>query len=315
MSPTATRTGKKNNKAIPHDEPGTDTAGTAEHDEPAIDLKNYLDNLDNEIEYNVRLYRRLQRKGRYKSVFIDEYNDELPTYTEVGEKFGGGDYEFIIRIYSGGEKPDIKSNKFSLDDRFDEMIKPAAVPAVSSVVAPAPSPQNTDDSFNNTIALVEKVISLIAPMMKQQAPAAPVNPFEGMAAVTAMANKMIENSFNTQMKSQTEYFKQLKEKQEEIIDMAGNVATETEPTESDTIQKGIELVKQFLPMINTLGLGQLKPIAAPLKENPQVKYILDDQKRTGAFIKALEKTFPKKTAEKVVKVFIDSLKQKPETGS
>ena len=290
---------KKNNNKIIHN---NETAFNEPEESGApLDLKSYLDNLDSEKTFNVRLYRKIPRAGKSKSVFISEYNDELPSYTEVGELYGSGDYEFIIRIFYGEEKPELKTNKFTLDERFDAIANERAEQSALTVQETATQAATVapSQSLDNAFSLIEKVFSLMAPMMKQQEQ---TNPIEQMASITAMANKMMENSFNQQSKMQTEYFKQLKDKNEEIIEMQSQVV-EPEEKEEDITEKILSMVEKYLPLIKNLGMSQLKTMAEPLTQSNELQYIMQNQKRIDNFVSALNKKFAKKTVEKILGIF------------
>lgn len=252
------------------------------------------------------LYRNVAQKagaGRPKRFFLEEY-ETIPTFNEIGEAHGGGEYEIIAIAEADpdNDKPKIfKTARFNIDSRFDairDAIKAASI-----------KPQQTApgltaaDSFQQGLSMVTGLVQAIAPLItsRQQADS---NPAPLLTAMAEIGNNMLTTSFKTQMENQKMLIDTLRENTPAI---AGD--EEPEDKTFDKIMKALEL---FAPMF-LKAPDSLKPtMINAAKAQPDVKAILHSKIRKQALKKKLIDKFGENQAREIFKVF--DTKQDNATG-
>ena len=210
---------------------------------------------ETEDEYEIILYRILQKKTKKKKYYVDSWESEPPSNKEIAIIHGPGEYKFFA-IDPGTNEPRTKT--LNIGDEWqlahekylkeqEELTKPAKVPADSQHV----------DPFDQ----LDKLSKIIERMLPKQ----PANPFSEMPSFISSMGKS--------------YFESMSSAQDRMLEMtlskiekANDQPEQGEPPMEENQGLKKEIVDLFVHFFKTM-------LNAKGKEKEKIKKMIEKDKR------------------------------------
>jgi hypothetical protein len=271
--------------------------------------------INNEGNPRISLYREDRSGTQTVYLFLDDLDHCPVSYTEIGEKYGGGRF----RIYSRWKIPEtgvwhVVMHNFALSPRFDSIARSnatrevddtglpigaparAAVPQAQAVVVRQAEPPR--DRMQDTLMVIREIAAVMAPLLKPQR-----DPMEMLSMIVGMGQTMFKRSLD-----------QADEYGRRIMDMAdAQAGIEQEPEaapaaeevapKDPVIAMMLEALKTIVPMFRSIPDATAKAAAQPIASRPDVKALLSDVKRRRRMMYELRQAYPEREVERLCRVF------------
>jgi hypothetical protein len=286
------------------------------------DLSEMLDVLDSAASGGsnprIALYREDRSGSNTIYLFLDDLECCPQSYTQIGEKYGGG----RLRIYARWKTDDgvwhVIMHNFALSPRFDVIAKanasrsgddssltsmlpvgtpprPVEHPAQALAVRPVEPQRN---GMAETLAVIREIAAVMAPLLKPQR-----DPMEMLSMIAGMGQEMFKRSLS----QADEYGRRVMD----MVDARAGIETEPEdiPPPEDVAPKDpviammLEALKTIVPMFRAVPDAVARGAAQPIAARPDVKALLTDVKRRRRMMFELRQVYPEREVERLCRVF------------
>jgi len=235
------------------------------------------------------LYKYDDPKSGELKAFIQKYKDvEPPDEHDIGMSFGSGRYIMVMSIPRiGNRKTQMRAYRFRVHTRYDEMQQPEAglqQPPAGNYPHYLPAPQQQNNSFNDAMMLMERVFSMLAPVLNRPRDE---NVTDILSQSYGAINDVMKRSMVDQFRTISDLSKQLIAGGKENMQIPFN-DTETEPEEQTSIiEKFLPLIMDWLPKL--IGGGpQAAIVKTAVQASPQFQQVIQDKQELHKIITYLD---------------------------
>lgn len=290
-----------------------------ENDFPQIpdDIRTFLSESGiSERGYTVYVYRCLMRVGAGQKTrsFVNQYDNFLPTFKELGEEYGSGMYELYIRWYDSEGKSANKKVTMNLDASFDN-IKAERDRQKKAAIDSAAVGQSRGDSGSASNAMMQGVLMIkalseaVAPILrplisgKSTQEKEPDNFASTMQTLQQMGSNMLMDNFKQGLNMQRE--------------LMANMPTMDNAREDTALEKMLGALDKLIPLFTSLTDKQIRPIAQTATEqSEEIQQLLSDPARVQVTYSKLIEKYGQEKANRIMKAFgvreVHALKAQPE---
>lgn len=245
----------------------------------------------NAEELHVYLYKFENPISGKKKYCADRFDIEsVPDQHEIGLEHGSGRYILFVSVPKCKQFPKgtSKTFYFILGKNYDEKMREAKrmntvpdqvqQPAQQTVPAPAAAGMS---GFSEAFQLIERVISVFTPLLKQQIPQQ--QPPDALQEAMKQSYQMVSQIMKNSMMENFKMIQQFQNDQMKKIQDEESRRIETKNDEPGFIDKIAPLIEQFLPQILDKG-PQGKLFSSMARNAPEVKNIINDQIRLNQLV-------------------------------
>lgn len=269
--------------------------------------------------YTVYVYRCAARVGAGQKVrsFVNQYDNFLPTFREIGEEYGAGSYEIYIRWYDVEGKSASRKVIMNLDASFDQ------VKAEHDRKRKAESDSNQanqgrggDPGGGAAAAMMQGVLMIkalseaVAPILRpliagkvNSQEQQPDNFASTMATLQQMGSNMLMDNFKQGLNMQRE--------------LMANMPAMDGGREDTALEKMLSALDKLIPLFTSLSDKQIRPIAQTAADQSEdIQALLSDPARLQVTYSKLIEKYGQEKANRIMKAFgvreIHPLKQPAE---
>ena len=265
------------------------------------DLKHWVETCGIEsLSYTVYIYRIQKRSGvgQRGRLFVNQYDNFIPEFKDLGTTYGSGQYELFVRWYDADNKSQSKKLTITLDEYWDK-IKEKAEKQQNVIQHTPQQPQQTfAEQFQQNLLMIRAITESISPILgiakqNQQPQINTVDQFgQTMQMLGTMQNEMLTSNFKNQL-----------ELQNTMINSAG-YSREPEGKEDTYISEIINVLGQFLPVLKMMGENQVRPVAKKYVDSDEkLKSVLNDPVRAQKAYDQLKAKHGEETANRAFRAF------------
>lgn len=271
----------------------------------SADLREFLEAVAPNHPALIHVYKIEKTAGRSKRSLVEELENVSPSYSEIGERYGGGDYEVIVNWKADPSKhvkAGMKSFRFNLHERWnDRMLEKRAERALANPVGAMQ--QDRREQVSDAVGLMSELVKIIQPLIPtpQQlaAPGAVANPMDTMQAMTQLTSTMLQENVRNQMATQKEVFNTMSEMRNGMF--AEPQAPETQ--DPDRITQLLGALERFLPLFLKSPSAVQNEMVTEAKGDPQVQQVLSDPEQLEIFKARLRAKVGPEKAAKIISKF------------
>lgn len=269
--------------------------------------------------YTVYLYRCALRVGAGQKTrsFVNQFDNFLPSFREIGEEYGAGSYEMYIRWYDIDGKSGARKVIVNLDASFDQVRDTRERKKKEELDRAAGARERGGDpagSATNAMmqgvlmikALSEAVAPILRPLIsgKTAQDQQPDNFAGTMKTLQEMGSSMLMDNFKQGLNMQREL-------------MANMPAGSDIDKEDSALEKMLSALDRLIPLFKTLSDKQIKPIAqTAVDQSQEIQELLSDPVRLKITNEKLIEKYGTESANRIMKAFgarpIHSLRQAPD---
>jgi hypothetical protein len=227
-------------------------------------LKDFFDRQNViEADYTASLYKYDNSAGVRKSLMW-QFTNEIAIEHEVGLRWKGGKYEYIINaVDSNGKRLPPISKKFRVDSSYNNIQKDSATTAIAVTGS-----NSNPDAF---LSIIERVFAMITPILASNQANNSMNPELMISMYKGLNETMRQNALdNSQL---------VNDVMREKLNLAETVEDESEVTGiQGMINSVMPVIQEFLPIIFN-GKGKVnRPIINTVKKNKLFKQLSSNVK-------------------------------------
>ena len=267
-----------------------------------IDVKRFIDESGlNDSGYTVYVYRidRRPGPGRSSRSFVNQYENEIPQFSFLGEKYGAGYFEMYVRWYDNDGQSKSKKITIQLDESWDKI--KADIDSrreMNSVVQKTAAPDMMQ-IMSQGVLMVRAVTEAIAPLLnpliqkKENSSANNESVTETLKQMASMGSSMLMSNFNNGLAMQ-----------QTMLEKMGSMTAVSEPPQDDTLDRLLKTVDRLLPLFTAMSDKQIKPVAMGAAEtNPELQELLNNPQRLRIAYSRLVEQHGEESANRIMKAF------------
>jgi hypothetical protein len=262
------------------------------------DIKHWIDTCGIEsLSYTVYVYRIQKRQGvgQRGRLFVNQYDNYVPEFKDLGTMYGAGLYELFVRWYDEGNKSHSKKLTINLDDYWTE-IKEENDKKKKQQNLPVNNQPSFQEQFQQNLLMIRAITESISPILGASNKPSGENDLgqfsRTMELMGTMQNQMLKNNFQNQLELQKTMLSNT------------NYNDIQEEKDDGYIGEIIGLLGQFLPVLKMMSENQIRPVAKKYVDSDErLKAVLSDPVRAQQAYEKLKEKHGEETANRTFRAF------------